>query len=386
MHRYLPVLLALTACGPRQGPADAAGQEATARLDQRRPERDRVDPWATFEEHRPTGVAVAEDGRVFVNFPNWEEGHDLSVAQVLPSGTLLPYPDPEWNHWEAGERTLVGNHFVSVQSVWADDHHGLWILDAGAPGMGSVIQGAPKLVQVDLRTDRIVAVYGLDGVVRPKSNLEDVRVDLDRRVAYMTDSGTGALVVLDLDRRDARRVLGNDPSTKAEDIIVNVDGRAIRDSRSGNEPLRINVNGIALDEQNRYLYFHPLTGLTLYRIDTRVLSDGDRTRAEIRDAVEPVARTVVTDGLEIDDRGRILHTALEMNAIVAYDPSNGRLEKVAQDQRLSWPASIAVGEDGDLFVATSRMDEMARFNNGHDVRTEPFGIYRIPPPPGVSRR
>lgn len=385
MHRYLPVLLALAACGPRQEPADV-GHEASARLNERRPERDRIDPWATFDEHRPTGVAVARDGRVFVNFPNWEEGHDLSVVQVLPTGTMVPYPDAEWNHWEQGEDTLVGNHFVCVQSVWADDRDGLWILDAGAPGMGSVIDGAPKLVQVDLRTDRIVAIYGLDDVTRPMSYLNDVRVDLDRRVAYMTDSGTGGIVVLDLDRRDARRVLGNDASTKAEDIVVQVDDRAIRDFRSGNDPVRIHADGIALDERGRYLYWHALTGRTLYRIDTRVLSDWDRTRAEIRDAVEPVATTVVSDGLEIDDRGRILHTAIELDAIVAYDPSNGRLEKVAQDPRLSWPDSIAVADDGDLFVTTSRIQEMARFNNGRDVRTEPFGVYRIPPPPGVSRR
>ena len=34
-------------------------------------------------EHQVTGVAVAKDGRIFVNFPRWSEDAPVSVAEVM---------------------------------------------------------------------------------------------------------------------------------------------------------------------------------------------------------------------------------------------------------------------------------------------------------------
>ena len=181
-------------------------------------------------------------------------------------------------------------------------------------------------------------------------------------------------------------MLGNHPSTGPEDVVITVNGREVRDDTRGDRPLRIGADGIALSRDGRYLYWHALSGVTLYRIDTRVLSDFDRSQAELGKAVEAVARTVVTDGLEIDRQDRILHTAIELDAIVAYDPARGELVKVARDDLLAWPDSIALGRDGRLFVTTSRIDEMARFNDGTDRRTQPYGLFVIPPSPAVSAR
>jgi sugar lactone lactonase YvrE len=378
----MTVILALAACGPRQQPAPAAEQRAPVDA---RVERHEIQPYAWFRDRRPTGVAVTRDGRAFVSFPDWEDPHDLSVARVFQGGKLAAYPDAEWNTWN-GDPATVQSHFVCVQSVVADGHGGLWVLDAGAPKMGRVIPGAAKLVHVDLASDRVDTTYFLDHVALPKSYLNDVRVDLHRNVAYMTDSGTGALVVLDLTTRRARRVLANHPSTAPEDdVVLRVDGRELLDERTGG-PVRIGADGLALSRDGRWLYWHALTGVSLYRMDTRILSDQDRSAADLRDAVELVARTVPTDGMEIDERGRILHTAFEGDAILAYDPDRGSLETVAHDGVLAWPDSIAITPDERLFVTTSRLDEMARFSGGVDRRTEPFGLVVIPPPAEVSLR
>src|SRR5581483_1781281 len=50
-------------------------------------------------EHQVTGVSVAEDGRIFVNFPRWSEDTAVSVAELMPDDALRPYPDEEWNAW-----------------------------------------------------------------------------------------------------------------------------------------------------------------------------------------------------------------------------------------------------------------------------------------------
>ena len=50
---------------------------------------------ASFE-HQVTGVTVAKDGRIFVNFPRWTEDAPVSVAEVTRDGQIKPYPADIW--------------------------------------------------------------------------------------------------------------------------------------------------------------------------------------------------------------------------------------------------------------------------------------------------
>lgn len=53
------------------------------------------------EPHRPTGVAVAEDGRVFVSFPFTDysrpELFTASLVEIVDKGRAQPYPNRFWN-------------------------------------------------------------------------------------------------------------------------------------------------------------------------------------------------------------------------------------------------------------------------------------------------
>lgn len=40
-----------------------------------------------------TGVAVAADRRVFVNYPRWSDNVPISVAQLLKDSSTLAFPD-----------------------------------------------------------------------------------------------------------------------------------------------------------------------------------------------------------------------------------------------------------------------------------------------------
>ena len=88
---------------------------------------------ATFE-HQVTGVTVSQDGRIFVNFPRWTEDAPISVAEVTRDGRITPYPDNQWNSWRNAKKNSMsaGEHFVCVQSVVADAHGNLWVVDPAA--------------------------------------------------------------------------------------------------------------------------------------------------------------------------------------------------------------------------------------------------------------
>lgn len=162
-------------------------------------------------DHQVTGVAVSEDGRIFVTFPRWTEDTTLSVAE-LKNGNLVPFPNEEWNTWRNARKDQITStdHWVCVQSVVADQLGHLWVLDPAAPALGTVIKDGPKLVEIDLKTNTPLRVIAFGETAAPQgSYLNDVRISPDGKTAYITDSGVkGAIIVVDL---ISGRVVG--PST-----------------------------------------------------------------------------------------------------------------------------------------------------------------------------
>ncbi len=111
-------------------------------------------------DHQATGVAVVADGRRFVNFPRWTDDAPISVAEVLPGGGLRPYPDAKWNSWRNAKANElpVGDYFVCVQSIVPDGQGHLWVVDPGAPVNDKVLDGAAKLVRIDLSSNTVSRV------------------------------------------------------------------------------------------------------------------------------------------------------------------------------------------------------------------------------------
>ena len=52
----------------------------------------RIEQVATFDGAMPTGVTVAPNGRIFVNFPQWGDNAPFTVAELV-DGKAVPYPD-----------------------------------------------------------------------------------------------------------------------------------------------------------------------------------------------------------------------------------------------------------------------------------------------------
>jgi hypothetical protein len=103
---------------------------------------------------------------------------------------------------------------VCVQSVVVDDQDALWVLDPASPKTEAVVKGGPKLVKIDLATRVTQSVIFDEDVAPERSYLNDVRLDTKTGHAFITESGTGAIIVVDLKSGKARRLLASDPSTK----------------------------------------------------------------------------------------------------------------------------------------------------------------------------
>ncbi len=145
------------------------------------------------------GVAVLPDGRVFGDFPRWDY-NPVNPVEIGADGSVKPYPDANWCTWNETVRNEPQKHWICPQSVYADLKTGmLWVLDPASPGLKGTVVGGPKLVRIDPKTNTVVQNISFpESVAARKSYLNDVRVDTERNVAYITESGIGALVVVDL--------------------------------------------------------------------------------------------------------------------------------------------------------------------------------------------
>jgi sugar lactone lactonase YvrE len=327
-------------------------------------------------EHQVTGVAVSTDNRLFVNFPRWTDDAPISVAEVGKDGGLRPYPDERWNSWRNARASElpVSNHFVCVQSVVADRHGNLWVLDPGAPGNEKILEDAPKLVRIDLASNEVTKVIHFPpNVALQGTYLNDIRFSPDGATGYITDSGTrGAIIVVDLNTGSSFRTLDGDPSTQVDKTVkVTIEGKPLV-RPDGRQPV-FAADGIAISNDGDTLYYQALTGKTLYSIETSKL------RLEVdelarRAAVRSVAPTHVADGLWMSRQGTLYLTSPGDFSITRLAGST--VEKVLSDRRLRWPDTFSEGPDGTLYVTASHIQDTVWFTPGApaSVRTELFSF------------
>ncbi|MGX9740233.1 L-dopachrome tautomerase-related protein [Pseudocitrobacter corydidari] len=337
---------------------------------------------ATFTGAMPTGVAVTETGRIFVNFPRWGDDVPFTVAEIK-KGTAVPYPDAAVNK---ADNARPGEHFLSVQSVVADGQGKLWVLDTAAPGFSKPVEGGAKLVAIDLQSNKIVKTIVMHSdVILPATYINDVRFDYrvgKAGVAYITDSslsGIGGIIVVDLDSGKAVRRLTGDRSTSPEKGFVPVvEGETLlqRHPDGTTAPFSVASDGIALSPDGKTLYYCPLSGRHLYAISTALLRDPTITEAQLSAAVQDLGEKGASDGLESDANGAVYAGDYERNAIRKMD-KNGTWQTIAHGPQILWPDTLSVGHDGYLYFTVNQLHRQPRFHQGKDMRQKPYSLLRI---------
>ena len=359
--------------------AVAAGPDPTATTSGAAPGNSPLQVVAEFTGPQMVGVAVAPGGKIFACFPRWDYNPVYPIAAVGPNNTLTPYPNTSWCTWTDSVKNEPQKHWICPQSVFADKSGMVWVLDPASPGLKGTVPGGPKLVKTDPKTGQVLLTIPFPESVAPrKSYLNDVRIDLQNNYAYITESGIGGLVVVDLKTNKSRRLLASHPSTKAvKGLVIKAEGHPMIDAQG--KPAEFNADGIALSTDNAYLYYCPLTGHTLYRIKTAALRNASLSETQIGQQVETVGEIPASDGLEIDAANNVYITSFEQSALLRRTPA-GKIETVAKDARLQWPDTYSFASNGNLYVANSAIHKMPSWNKGVGQPHEPFRIFKMAMP------
>ena len=322
------------------------------------------------------GIATTPSNRIFLPFSRIDGSSGPQVVEWV-DGKPVPYPDATWNSWKQGEDPATV--FVRVNALRIGPQGELWIVDVGAPGLDHPkLPHGPKLVKVDIATNKVVRVYDLEGATNAKSFIDDVR--FHDNLAYVTDAGSPGVIVLDTTTGIARRVLDGDPSMTAQRPITAED-HVLRGPDG--KPVRIHADQLEVSPDGKFFYYQPASG-PMSRIATRYLDDPKLPNVQLAKHVTTFAKTPSTGGTAIDADGNIYCSDTDKQRVLKIHP-DGTLETLIQDKRLVWIDAMWIDDEGYLYMPAAQLDRMAPFNGGVDKVNYPISVFKmkigIKPPP-----
>ncbi|WNG31221.1 hypothetical protein F0U62_49875 [Cystobacter fuscus] len=318
------------------------------------------------------GVALSDEGQVFVAGPRWTGSTGPALGVLDARGQPHAYPDERWNAWQPGQDASAA--FVNINAIHKGAQDSLWVIDTGSPDFGGApLPGGAKVVRINLKNGQVVRVYPLGSdIATPTSYVDDIRLKGNR--GYLTDAGRPGLIVLDLDTGAARRVLDNTaPVTAPADRPIVLEGKVLNGPDGA--PLRVHADPLELSADGRWLYFASLHG-PWSRIETRWLDDASLSPEAVLSHVEPWTDLPPTGGTTLDAHGNLYFSDLAEDAIKKRT-ADGRIVTLVADPRLHWVDAPFLAADGWLWLPVPQMDRVALFNGGVSRTVRPVQLLRL---------
>jgi hypothetical protein len=328
-------------------------------------------------DHPTTGASISPDGRTFLKIAHVDGTTGSQIVEVIGSNhTLVPYPDEEWNSWNASKDTPTDseNKFASTNAQRIGPDGKLWVVDSGN------LQRFPnssKLISFDLETNKVDRIYYLGNVTTTDGALNDVR--FNGKYAYLTEYAIGSIIVLDLETGHARMVLRGHHSVVAS-MPLSAEGQLLRSSSTGQFQY-IHADQLEVSPGGEYLHYQPGSGY-MSRIETRYLNEAlhNNTMAELLPSyVEPFSLTPSTGGTAIDSEGNIYYSDGDRQEIRVLAP-NGTTTLLVRDRRLLWIDALWLDTQRRLWMCASQLNRGDLFlQSGNQTNTlkKPIYVYTI---------
>ncbi len=350
---YLCIIVVITVCACGQKYAQRISDENVA---------------ATLEivaqlDKGPGNITVTPAGEIVVSLHQFY-GHALRVASIDDKGQLKPF--------------ATAANVNSVLGLQSDTQGVVWLLDNAMRG-GT----ARRLVAWNTSVERLVADIDLTKVTTGQSFLNDLAVDSVGNSVYIADPAGGAdaaIIVVDVHRMVARRVLQGHRSVIPEDIELVIDGNPVRIRKDDGSEIRprVGINPIALDRTAEWLYYGPMHGHSMYRIRTADLRNAELSPDDLALRVERWSDKPICDGISIDNAGNVYLGDLANNAIGVIG-TDRRYRLLISDPRLSWVDAFSFGNDGFIYSVVNQLHRSAVLNGGESATRPPYLIVKFRP-------
>lgn len=311
-------------------------------------------------------VAVSEDGRIF--FTVHPESRPIGNKLLeWVRGAAVPYPSG----------SVQPDLFTTVLGIVIDQQNRLWTIDHGNHGFGTA-----RLLAFDLDTGDVVHDHKFEADIAPSGSLlQDLQVSTDGATIFIADASLWrkkpAIVVYDIESRDARRVLESHASVETQNYAVRTPVKEMS-FLGGLLSLKAGVDGIAIDAQGEWLYYGAINNDSLYRIKTSDLTNKKTAARKLGSLVERYSDKPLSDGLSTDLLGRVYITDVEHGSVSVVD-SDRHLTTLIRSPKIRWADALSFGPDGWLYIADSALPEQILQSAEHIRAQGPYYIYRLQP-------
>ncbi|CAK4033218.1 major royal jelly [Lecanosticta acicola] len=326
------------------------------------------------------GISTTPSGRLFVLFARVDGSKGIQVAEHLSDGTYAPYPNLEWNSYAEGKDPST--HLIRTNSQRIGPDGLLWLVDVGSPNFGApvILPDGPKLVTVNLTTNDVQRVFPLGSVTLENSQIDDIRFNPSSGLAYITDAGVPAIIILELSTGRAIRVLENDSSTRGAPFPASAEGQLLHNSADPSFPVQyVYADQHEVSPDLKYYYFQPANG-GLSRIPTADLDKvyfNESHASALPQSVSPFALTPSTGGTAIDANGAIYCSDTDRQAIIRIHP-NGTWHEFLRDERLLWVDAMWVSSDQKLWMPAAQLNRGTPFQENMTSKIQkPLYVYTI---------
>ncbi|MBT9383527.1 hypothetical protein KM176_06640 [Pseudooceanicola sp. CBS1P-1] len=331
-------------------------------------------------------AALTNDGHIFLGMPRWpgfEKTPGIAELSVVDN-SLSAFPGGDWNTWESGKPTA--DALVNVNTIHIFDDDTLWAVDQGSPFFGpQVDDAAAKVLQFDTKTGKLLRKITLGKDVLPEgASLNDLRLDAEN--AYFTDSGKGAIVIVNLKTGKALRRLAGHFSVTANPARPPIGEKGQMLMKKDGSLIHVHSDPIEISPDGQWLYYQPLTG-PMYRVPTKALRDPDLSEADLEKQVEFVYDTPPLVGTAMDSKGNLYMAEMDRPRITVLTP-DGALHVLAEDDRLWGPDAMFITADRELYVPIPQTGRIAanRGPDGKDMIQPPFHLYKMALPDWLGDR
>ena len=293
-------------------------------------EADSYETSRTYRFCLPTGLQLDSKGQVYISIPRIDPSVPATFALLTESDSqLLLSPFPTW--WANTQSNPSSFQSITVFEIDLDDN--FWLVD----------QGSMTFLHLD-PAGEILSTYDLSAATTASSKLTDLTIDLDRGFAYISDSGTPGILVLNLNTNEVRMLLQKHYSTIPDpSYLLTVNGSRVYSQKG----YQAGVSGIALSCDKRDLYYSPVTSRELYAISTQYLRNS--SQSNYSDYVQNLGfKNTASQGISISEKGNMYLSDLVNSNVFYYGQMMPYpqyflvyfLSPIMNDSNVLWPYTI----------------------------------------------
>lgn len=331
----------------------------------------------TEMDQAPGNIAVTADGTVIVSIhPGL---HPETVAVAIRDGAITPFPPGDWSTVLGDDAAAGTPGLHPVLGIRAGQDGMVWMISGGGG------QKIKHLYAWDTKTNKLAHDFRYEagtGAAAANSFFNDIALAPMHGALFLSDPAGGAnaaLIAVDMETGEARRLLEGDRSVVPEEIAAYINGKMLGfPGRNGQTtPLRGAVNPITIDAAEEFVYYAPMSGTAVYRVAVDDLLDESLSADELAARVERYADKAPSAGITIDDAGNVYVTDIQHAAIGVTSPADGYRILAQDDRLLAWPDGLSAGPDGYIYVAANRLYQNFPSHSADGPPRPPFFISRV---------